>query len=61
MLSDLEAVRGEWELVQSANLSFSLMCDMFLDLASDRVLKVIFSEKSCHKFWIFCLIQLWGL
>lgn len=39
MLSELDAVRVDWELVQIANLSFSLMCDMFLDLTSDRSLK----------------------
>lgn len=49
--------RVDLELVQIAKLS-ALLCDVLLDLASDRALRVIFSEKSSYKFWILCLIQL---
>lgn len=57
MLSELEAVRVDWELAQIANLS-AFMCDMFLDLAPDRALRVVIGENSSYMFWIFCLIQL---
>lgn len=57
MLSELDAVWVDLEFVQIAKLS-ALLCDVLLDLASDRALRVIFGEKSSYKFWILCLIQL---